>query len=240
MDDICRIKKVYSSKGFWGPATHNYAIKPIFALENLINLELAKVLQTILPADKSRFRVLEIGCGWGRYLNYLLQFGIPAENLYGLDLNRSFIDYARKQNSSINFCCSAAHEANLPSAKFDLILCMTLFSSILDSGVRKQIYNNMLKSIAPGGHIIICDINESYSCGKINSQGENITFIRAVSRKEIINALKGNCSILQNINLGISKRVLSLFNSNRVIICLIAAFRLFTTHYLLVLRKKSW
>ncbi len=240
MDDICRIKKVYSSKGFWGPATHNYAITPIFALENLINLELAKVLQTILPADKSRFRVLDMGCGWGRYLNYLLQFGIQAENLYGLDLNKSFIEYARKQNSSINFYCGAGHELNLPPAKFDLILCMTLFSSILDSGIRKRIYDNIRKSLAPGGRIIIYDINESYICGKISSNGQDITSIKPVSRKEIINALKGNCSIRQNINLGISKRILSLFNSNRVIICLISAFRLFTTHYLLVLRKKSW
>jgi SAM-dependent methyltransferase len=53
------------------------------------------------PADT--VRVVDVGCGNGRSTRALLEFGVRPQNVVGLDLRMSAIEYARTVNPAIAY-----------------------------------------------------------------------------------------------------------------------------------------
>lgn len=102
-------------------------------------------------------RVLEIGCGNGsRLLDWLRWDARPAQ-LYGNDLMDHFIDQAKEKLPGAHLAAGSAEKLPFDDGFFDVVVQLTVFTSILDENLRKTIATEMLRVLAPGGIILWYD-----------------------------------------------------------------------------------
>jgi SAM-dependent methyltransferase len=102
-------------------------------------------------------RVLDVGCGSGKVLASLLELGAWPENLYGVDLLPERIAEARQRYPDLNFQCTNAEHLEFPDASFDLVLIFTVFSSILDEQMARNVAYEVIRVLQPGGAVLWYD-----------------------------------------------------------------------------------
>ena len=69
-------------------------------------------------------RILEVGCGTGRWLAELQPI---ARQVYGMDLSLGMLQQARQRSELLSLLCGHASHLPFPGAKFDLIFCVNAF-----------------------------------------------------------------------------------------------------------------
>lgn len=103
-------------------------------------------------------RVLEIGCGRGGILHDYLGYGAAPQRLNGIELLFDSISEARRRQPHLPLLCGDGQQLPFQNGSFDLVLQYTVFSSILDEGVRSNMAREMLRVLRnPGGLIIWYD-----------------------------------------------------------------------------------
>lgn len=107
--------------------------------------------------------VLDVGCGTGGWLRRFVELGAKPENLTGLDLSENRIKLARTSNPAINWVQSDGSGIPLPSARFDIVMQVVVFSSILDEGLAETLLREMHRVTKPGGYIFWVDHKKSHS-----------------------------------------------------------------------------
>lgn len=122
-------------------------------------------------------RVLEIGCGTGRWLRQLIQWGATPALLAGVDLLAGRLEAARGLTAEgVRYHEGSAGALPFGDDAFDLLLQATVFTSILDAAQRARIAGEMLRVLAPGGAILWYDFCVA------NPRNPDV---RAVDRREI-------------------------------------------------------
>ncbi len=121
--------------------------------------------------------ILEIGCGEGQVLGGMLEWGARPANLYGIDLLPDRIARAQQLYPSIHFQCGNAEKLPFEDEFFDIILILTVFSSILENEMRANIASEMMRVLKKGGAIFWYDF-----------RFDNPTnpHVRGVGKKDII------------------------------------------------------
>jgi len=124
--------------------------------------ELERKLASLLARDQGlplrKKRILEVGCGYGIWLQQFLRLGARPQNLAGVDLLEARIVAARELlPCGSTLLCGNAENMGFPSRSFDVVLQSMLFSSILDRDTRKHIAAEMLRLLAPNGFILWYD-----------------------------------------------------------------------------------
>ncbi len=104
--------------------------------QNIIGANTLKknFLQTYIPSER-RLRILEIGCGPGKNLDYL-----PANVEYvGCDLSAKYIEHAKSVygKRAQFYCLSVADMGELDLEKFDIVMCVGTLHHLSDDLVRK-------------------------------------------------------------------------------------------------------
>lgn len=103
-------------------------------------------------------RILEIGCGNGRNLVDFINWGAKPENCVGNELLTDRVALARANTlPATTILQGDASALDLPDGSFDIILQSTVFSSILDEGLRQAVAANMWRLLAPNGGIFWYD-----------------------------------------------------------------------------------
>jgi SAM-dependent methyltransferase len=105
-------------------------------------------------ADKE---IMDVGCGVGRVLATLVDWGATPTHLVGIDLLADRIDLARQQYPEIAFHCANAEKLDFADGRFHLILTFTVFSSILDPIMRHNIAQELSRLLRPGGSLVWYD-----------------------------------------------------------------------------------
>lgn len=113
-------------------------------------------LQWIAP-DAGMAKVLDVGCGDGESLLLYLQMGFQVENLHGIDIWDELIASAKKRLASIDFICGDARNTEFENGFFDLVTESTMFLQITDNVLAKEIAQEMIRVLKPGGHLVITD-----------------------------------------------------------------------------------
>jgi SAM-dependent methyltransferase len=104
-------------------------------------------------------RILEIGCGTGKWLRDLVGWGADPENLFGVDLLADAVVRARRACApGVSIECSNAANLRFDAGYFDLVLQSTAFSSVLDAGMKSRMAGEMLRVLRPGGLILWYDL----------------------------------------------------------------------------------
>jgi SAM-dependent methyltransferase len=111
-----------------------------------------------LELNLANLKILDIGCGYGAWLRYLVELGAEPENCFGVDLSAHRIDVARHKNPSISW-----HQQNIanlpyPDASFDFVMQVVVFSSILDAEMRSACAREMYRVTKSGGIIFWIDL----------------------------------------------------------------------------------
>jgi len=102
--------------------------------------------------------VLEVGSGTGGELAWLLELGARPADLVGVDLLPDRVAEARIEHPDLRFEVADGQRLPFPAAAFDLVLALTLFSSILEPARRSTVSAEMCRVLRPGGAILWYDV----------------------------------------------------------------------------------
>lgn len=102
-----------------------------------------------LARDLGAERILEVGCGTGRWLADLEPV---TGQLYGLDLSTGMLRQARKRNGRLHWVRGRAGQLAFPGAAFDLIYCV---NAIHHFDRPRAFVAESRRSLRPGGKLAI-------------------------------------------------------------------------------------
>src|ERR1022692_1249235 len=108
--------------------------------------------------DQRKLRLLDIGCGTGRFLDLVKQVW-PRLPSFGLDLSEPYIKYAKrhlKRWSWINFVVGNAESIPAPDASYDAVTSIFMFHE-LPPKVRRIVFGECARVLKPGGRLVLID-----------------------------------------------------------------------------------
>lgn len=174
-------------------------------------------------------RILEIGCGTGQWLRDFIKWGARPDQLVGVDLLADRLAEARRvcpQEVTL-ICCNAA-VLECADNSFDLVLQSTMFTSILDTAMRRAIATEMVRVLRPDGMILWYDYHVD------NPSNPDV---RGVPAPEI-RALFPQCDVtLRRVTLA-PPLARAIAPYSRLVCDLLDAVPLLRTHYLGAIRKR--
>ena len=176
----------------------------------------------------SNLHILDVGCGDGNMLRQFLQWGATPERLAGIELRPEPVQKALHLNPNLDVRRGSATEIPWPDASFDLVCQHTVFTSILDPAMKRQIAAEMSRVLRPRGAMLWYDFMYS------NPRNPDV---RGVKAGEIRSLFPGFEMHLRRITLAppISRRLPK--SLLPVLHPLLAAIPLLRTHYLGLLVK---
>ena len=123
-----------------------------------VERELLSLLTDMRRMPLTGRRILEIGCGTGRYLRQFVSWGARPLDVVGMDLLPGRLDIARALSpAGGGLFCGSAGALALRDTSFDIVAQFTVFTSILDDLLRREVAREMLRVLNPGGLIIWYD-----------------------------------------------------------------------------------
>lgn len=152
-----RMEAVYAARGYdTDPAysdTNPVYLQRMQAVERryLEYLDLAG-----LAGDLGQVRVLDYGCGNGRWMGRWLAWGARPENLAGLDIRSSAVAQARELFPQVSFFSTDDHQSPSETG-FDLVTLNLVLSSVLSDEARKRVADDVRARVRPGGFVIVYD-----------------------------------------------------------------------------------
>ena len=116
----------------------------------------AALLSETVGGDLSTLRVLDVGCGTGGFLRQLIDWGADPARLTGTELQQDRLDYARHFTADeVSWRLGGLDAMGLRG--YDLASAQTVFSSILDPALRRDLAEQMWRSLRPGGWCLVFD-----------------------------------------------------------------------------------
>ncbi len=186
-------------------------------------------------------RILDVGCGTGTWLADIEAWGAWRENLAGIEL-----DTSRGKRAQARFAAHRSEAGDLlspgadirigdasrlpwPDAFFDIVLQGTVFTSILDDGMKRAVAGEMTRVLKPGGIVLWYDFFFD------NPKNPNV---RGVGEREIQTLFPHHSIQLKRITLAppIARRLVPVSWIGAEIL---EKLVFLNTHYLGILRKRE-
>lgn len=182
--ELQRIRSAYARRASTQPSARYSQSDASHVLRtNEIKDRVAQVFLRKGATPLADCRILDVGCGEGRWLRLLNEMGANPVNLVGVDLLPERVDIAREICSSLA-SVQSCDASSLPFANqsFDVALAFTVFSSVLDSVLKSEMAAEILRVIRPGGLVLWHDFHVN------NPRNADV---RGVTRKEIATLFPG-------------------------------------------------
>ncbi|RNF29515.1 methyltransferase [Massilia aurea] len=135
----------------------------------------ADLLSCTVGPDLSSVQVLDVGCGTGGFLRQMIDWGASPANLTGTELQKDRLDHARRCTAHGVRWHLGTLDALSP-ASYDLVTALTVFSSVLDPALRRELAAQMWRALRPGGWCLVFDFRYD------NPRNRNV---RKVTRAEL-------------------------------------------------------
>ncbi len=147
--DFARISAYYNQFDEWSRLTSDAGV-----------LEFQETLQIVLPFMPEKAKILDLGCGPGRYSMAFMKAG---HQVTLFDIAKTLIDQAKNQieEAGLTKGVDGYHVGNaidlsrFPDQSFDSIFCCGPFYHLIDAADRKQCADELLRVCRRGGLIII-------------------------------------------------------------------------------------
>lgn len=158
-DEIARVRRVYREYADRGREAHEWA--PDHPGNRAVVMQRTRVLGRLLEQSGrlplGNRRVLDLGCGDGMVLAGLVQWGARADRLVGIDLRPDAVGLAHARSPQLRFDVADATALPYRDGSFDLALAFTVFTSILDDRVARQVAGEVARVLRPGGALVWYD-----------------------------------------------------------------------------------
>ncbi len=119
---------------------------------------LERTLHDSFDRPLSQCRILDIGCGSGHLLGWFHERGALAANLVGVDLLPNRIRLARETFPKLTFLEGNAESSDFEDGSFDLVSVFTVFSSILDATMARNVAQTMRRILSHHGAVVWYDM----------------------------------------------------------------------------------
>jgi hypothetical protein len=167
--------------GGYSPANHSYAREDVILQTYEILLLLRRAFRRVgWDAEAlARCRLLEIGCAWGLRLGQLVGFNATPENLWGIDLQPSWVDLARARHPAMHFEVMSATEMTFDDRSFDASFAILALSAMLEPEIVDAALAEMCR-VSRTCVVVIDNFRPAYSdsaCG--------VTFFRGVDPSRV-------------------------------------------------------
>jgi ubiquinone/menaquinone biosynthesis C-methylase UbiE len=227
--EVSRIRSVYARRLRTIPKDRYSIFSEGELLRHLeLQMELVRLLKKFRYSNLENAKILDLGCGRGYWLQEFIQWGARPENLFGIDLLEERIQEGQKLCSlGVTLQCGDASKLEYKDNSFDIVLQFTVFTSILDSEMKKKVAAEMSRVLKPGGTILWYDYFVS------NPQNPDV---RGVNRKEISQLFSGFSIFLERITLAppLGRAVAPI---STALYRLLSTFKPLCTHYFGSLQK---
>src|SRR5438046_2773842 len=135
-------------------------------------------------------RVLEVGSGTGAELAWLRELGAEPSNLIGVDLLEDRVAAARKAFPDLDFRQGNAEHLEFGPGEFDLVLAITVFSSILDRGMARNVASEIVRVLRPDGALLWYDVRYD------SLSNRNVRGVTAARVRDLFPSLQGELRTL--------------------------------------------
>jgi ubiquinone/menaquinone biosynthesis C-methylase UbiE len=119
---------------------------------------LLPLAQAFTGRDQRKLRLIDIGCGTGRFLDFVKQ-AWPRLSALGLDLSEAYIRHARrhlKRWSRINLVVASAEAIPAPDSSCDAVTSIFTMHE-LPPEVRRTVIGEAARVLKPGGLLVLMD-----------------------------------------------------------------------------------
>jgi ubiquinone/menaquinone biosynthesis C-methylase UbiE len=229
-DEVRRIKEAYARRDSLGKSRlYSYLSPAALFLGHQRERAIVRTLKESGLEYLAEKKILDVGCGNGGVLRDFMRYGATPENCCGIDLLPDRIDAAKNLSPNLSFCCGNAETLPYESGYFDIVISFTLFTSVLDAGMRLAIVAEMLRVLKPGGIVLWYDYH-------VNNPSN--PDVRGVTKKEIF-SLFHSCEIrLKRTTL--APPIARALAPHSYLACyLLEKIKLFNTHYIGYVRKRK-
>jgi ubiquinone/menaquinone biosynthesis C-methylase UbiE len=134
----------------------------------LVERRVLQMLWACGMADLTTAKVLDVGSGdgvigesEGVHLHELIKYGAMPGNLHGVDLQEEVVRRGRQLHPGVTLTSGSAEALPYEDASFDLVCQSTVFSSILDPGMRRRVAVEMRRVLRPQGLILWYDFRRN-------------------------------------------------------------------------------
>jgi SAM-dependent methyltransferase len=118
------------------------------------------VLLLMRHRDNLAGRVLEIGCGAGRVLGYLVAIG---REVHGIDISSRMVEYCRHRYPGARVRVAGLDDLSARTeGKFDAVLALNNVLDVFDDPGRRRALENMRALLAPDGVVLFSSHNLSH------------------------------------------------------------------------------
>lgn len=132
-----------------------------------------KLILNIIIKEKPN-KILEIGCGFGRNIKYLIENGVDPDIITATDISGGMIDKAKDyvNNEKVNY--KVANIINLPfsESSFDLVIVYTVFMHVNPSKIKKA-----LKEVKRVSSKTIIVVEQNYDPSGESIESKKYTFV---------------------------------------------------------------
>jgi SAM-dependent methyltransferase len=119
---------------------------------------LSRLLARLRVDSLESFSMFEAGCSTGYNLRLMVQWGGRPENMAGIDLDPTAVDYCKSHAPEIRIHAGSADAIPEADDSFDLSIAFTLFSSVPDEDIAHGIARELYRITKPGGIVLIYDM----------------------------------------------------------------------------------
>lgn len=119
---------------------------------------LPQLHEVIVGRDQRGLRLLDVGCGTGRFLDFVKQTW-PRLRIVGIDLSEPYVGEAKrhlKRWSRLDLLVANGESMPLPDASHDAVTSIFVFHE-LPPKVRRAVLGEMARVLKPGGRLILLD-----------------------------------------------------------------------------------
>ena len=166
-DEVARIRKLYNTVYHYDPADYTYTWHPRNRVSLYYRHAQEQALVTLLNAQQlhlEQMMILDVGCGKGNWLRFLLSLGARPENLHGIDLMAYRIAEAKTASpASMHYNLGEGQALPYPTAWFDLVSQFTVYSSVFDVGMQHRMAAETLRVLKPGGYVLWYDMRHAHT-----------------------------------------------------------------------------
>lgn len=179
----------------------------------------------LLPLNDRQ--ILDVGCGHGQWLALFELFDASQQNIAGIELGDERATAARRRFPRADIRTGDAADLPWTDASFDIVSQATMFTSILDAGVKRRIASEMLRVLKPRGIVIWYDFLVN------NPRNPNV---RGVGRRELHELFPGCRIELRRMTLAppLARRIVPV---SWPLARVLENCKILNTHYLATIRR---